>query len=327
MDFVRNVTLTNSFIADVMPRKFGAGDGVVDKEACVAVCTYMSGGISPCHDLTITNNIAAGCKFAGYLAPGHDCDDTSSKRFRNNISHSNKGVGAAVMPDGKVGKNHNSCYEMSHFKAYKTTLPCLAAFYGTKEMRAHDITCIDAEKGVSLQTAGDGEDIMIKFYDSQIYGETEAEDCPQGHNCYCPEKFGFMIFGNNMAGKDAHIPMASSRPIYKIKAFGAWGGEVEVDNVSFNKFNTGGKTKCSNRQSVFQRNPYASDKIPFHHFYNTKFNDVDEDSVAWFTNPPKKWAIVKDCGAFPCTAPNNIILSFSDTRFSGVTPVSTSPNF
>lgn len=40
-DYVRNFTLTNSFIADVMPRKFGAGDGLVDKEACVAVCSYF----------------------------------------------------------------------------------------------------------------------------------------------------------------------------------------------------------------------------------------------------------------------------------------------
>lgn len=199
----------------------------------------------------MTNNIAAGCKFAGYLAPGYDCGDTSSTRFKNNISHSNKGVGAAILPDDRLGKNHDNCYEMSHFKAYKTTLPCLAAFYKSKEIRAHDITCIDSVKGVSLQTAGDGDKFLIKFYDSQIYGETEAEDCPQGHDCYCPEKFGFMLFGNNVKGKDAHIPKASSRPIYKIKAFGAWGGEVEVDNVSFNKFNTGGRTKCSNRQSIF----------------------------------------------------------------------------
>ena len=130
-------------------------------------------------------------------------------------------------------------------------MPCLAAFYATKEMRAHDITCIDSEKGVSLQTAGEGDDYKIKFFDSQIYGETEALDCPQGHNCYCPQKMGFMMFGNNVAGKDLHIPMASARPIYKIKAYGTWGGEVEVDNVSFNKFNTGGRTKCSNIQRVF----------------------------------------------------------------------------
>ena len=94
---------------------------------------------------------------------------------------------------------------MSHFKAYKTTLPCLATHYQTNEMIAHDITCIDTEKGVSLQTAGGGDSKLIKLYDSNIYGETEALDCPQGHHCYCPEKFGFMLFSNNNAGKDLHI--------------------------------------------------------------------------------------------------------------------------
>ena len=121
--------------------------------------------------------------------------------------------------------------------------------------------------------------------------------------------------------------MASSRPIHKIKAYGSFGGDVTVDNVSFNKFNTGGVTKCSNIQRVFQTNPYASDKIPFHHFYNTKFNDVDDDSMAFFYDPPKKWAIVKDCGAFPCTAPNNIILSFSNTRYTGKTIINAVQNF
>ena len=40
MDFVKNVTLHDTFTGDVMPRKFSAGDMLVDKEGCVAVCSY-----------------------------------------------------------------------------------------------------------------------------------------------------------------------------------------------------------------------------------------------------------------------------------------------
>ena len=97
MDNVRNVKFTGNFVADVMPRKF-LSLGIADLEACVAVCSYMSDG-SPCHDITVTNNIAAGCKFAAYIAPGHDCDGNGSDRFKNNIGHSCKGAGAAVYPD------------------------------------------------------------------------------------------------------------------------------------------------------------------------------------------------------------------------------------
>lgn len=144
LDFVRNVTVTNSIIADVKERKFGDSAGIMaDMESCVAVCSYMNGGQgSPCYDMKLTNNVAAGCTFAGFIAPGHDCD-TESERFNNNIAHSVKGTGAAVYPDEFTGKNHRKCYEISHFKGYKTTNPCLASFYQTYELRAHDITCID----------------------------------------------------------------------------------------------------------------------------------------------------------------------------------------
>lgn len=169
-DFVRNITMTGTMTADIGPRKFGS-KGMTDKEACVALCSFFTDG-SPCIDITVTNNIAAGCKFAGFIAPGHDCDDSSSTKFRDNVSHSNLGVGAAIYPDNNLGRQHGKCYEMSHFKGYKTTLPCLATHYPTKEMRAHDITCIDSQKGINLQTAGDGDDIVIKLYDSHIYGET-----------------------------------------------------------------------------------------------------------------------------------------------------------
>jgi len=42
MDFVRNVTMTGTFTGDVLARKFTAGDMFVDKEGCVAVCSYMT---------------------------------------------------------------------------------------------------------------------------------------------------------------------------------------------------------------------------------------------------------------------------------------------
>lgn len=164
MDFVRNVTLHDTFTGDVMPRPFSAGDMVVDKEGCVAVCSYMTQG-SKCTDLQITNNIAAGCKYGGFIAPGKDCDDTSSLKFKNNVAHSSNGAGAYIYPD-VAGNRHDKCYEGSHFAAYKNTLQCVVTHYPTKEMRMHDITCIDNERGINLQTAGDNDEIQIKFYNS-----------------------------------------------------------------------------------------------------------------------------------------------------------------
>lgn len=123
---------------------------------------------------------------AGFLVPGNDCGDTESTKFRDNVSHSIAGSGALVYPDVVDGKNQDECYEMSHIAVYKTTWPGVAALYFTKEVRAHDITSIDCQKGISLNTGREGDDLKIKLYDSHIYGETEALDCPQGHDCYCP---------------------------------------------------------------------------------------------------------------------------------------------
>ena len=136
-----------------------------------------------------------------------------------------------------------------------------------------------------------------------------------------------MFFGNNVGSKDLHIPKASSRPIQKVKSFGAFGGEAFIDNVVFKNFNQNGKTKCAAKQHIFGRIKTASDKTPMHKFNNCKFVDVDDASVAFFKDPDPGWAIIKDCGAFPCTAPNNILLSFTGTTFDGLTPAGPYSNF
>lgn len=58
--------------------------------------------------------------FAGFIAPGYNCDDTTSTTFKDNIAHSISGTGANIYPDSVNGNNHATCYELSHFKSYKT---------------------------------------------------------------------------------------------------------------------------------------------------------------------------------------------------------------
>ena len=149
MDLVRNVTMDNTFTGDVLKRALQAGDSFVDKEACVAVCSYMTEG-SKCYDLRITNNVAAGCVFGGFVVPGHDCGASDSQQsFRNNIAHSNDGAGAYIYPSAS-SSSHSSCYEGSFFSGYKNQLNCVATHYKTKDMRMRHLTCIDNAKGVSL---------------------------------------------------------------------------------------------------------------------------------------------------------------------------------
>jgi len=97
--------------------------------------------------------------------------------------------------------------------------------------------------------------------------------------------------------------------------------------VTFAKFNSKGKTKCFNRISIFARNDYHADKVPPHYFSQCKFKDVDDASLAYFEDPLESWANLDDCGQFPCTAPNNILLSFKGTTYEGQKPTRTDQTF
>lgn len=74
------------------------------------------------------------------------------------------------------------------------------------------------------------------------------------------------------------------------------------------------------RNVIFERNPMGSDKIPPHFFDNCKFEDVTDDGFAFLDKPDPAWANIKDCGNFPCTAPNNVIFTFTNTKYYGATP-------
>ena len=77
--------------------------------------------------------------------------------------------------------------------------------------------------------------------DVKIYGETASKDCPSGNvnnaDCYCEDKFGLMLFGNNLEGKEIHPEYDSlDIPIYKITSDSTWLANVEIKDTEFKKF-------------------------------------------------------------------------------------------
>jgi hypothetical protein len=150
-------------------------------------------------------------------------------------------------------------------------------------MQVHGITCADIEKGISLNTGElerDGEP-TINFYDSHLYGETKALDCPQGsaEDCVCVKKFAWMTGSFMNDSKDMMPTMSSALPIYKSHGEGNWGGVINIENVRFSKFL--GRSACGERSVIFERNPDGSDKIPPHFLKNCKFEDVNDDGFAF----------------------------------------------
>lgn len=64
-------------------------------------------------------------------------------------------------------------------------------------------------------------------------------------------------------------------------------------------------------------NTFASDNIHIQNFKNTVLDNVHTDAVAHIYEPPSKWANPTDCGNFPCTAPQNAIVKFTGTTYTG----------
>jgi hypothetical protein len=126
-----------------------------------------------------------------------------------------------------------------------------------------------------------------------------------------------MLFTANTGGKPLHPTMPSQLPIHKIKSDGAWGGNIELDNVNFNDFTAA--TKCGAKQHMIKRNKYSADYTPMHKFKNTSIRNVQQDAVIFIEDPDPGWANPTDCGNWPCTAPSNVVLKFDGTSFVGST--------
>lgn len=92
-----NVTIDGNIVMDISERQVVALDGMMDLVGGIISCAYRVPDF--CTDISIINNIVAGVYFYAYAAYGHDCDDTTSNNFRNNIAHSIDGVGASIFKD------------------------------------------------------------------------------------------------------------------------------------------------------------------------------------------------------------------------------------
>lgn len=176
---------------------------------------------------------------------------------------------------------------------------------------------VDNQLGVSYQIGKDRDECWIKFYDSYIFGESDdiPLDCV-GDDCLCVEKNGLTLFGHNFKTKEIHITGESALPLYKVKSEAGWGMFVDIQRVTFQNFKSA-NTLCGSSQRIFHNSKTASDYIPMHELKDCTFIDVDERAYAKFDEPKEEWAKIDDCGEWPCTAPENIVIRYEGSKYSG----------
>jgi len=136
------VTVDSVVVTGMRVRPEAKGLNLRDYESCVSVCA-LDGPDSACADISFTNSIAAGCVTAGFVVPGHDCGDADTQtKFRGNVAHSIKGAGANIFPD-VAGNDHTSCYEGSHFAAYKVSFSGVSTNFVGMEQRMSNLVMVD----------------------------------------------------------------------------------------------------------------------------------------------------------------------------------------
>ena len=120
IDKTRNVTFSGNFVGDVKARKIDFTGMTIDKESCVTIGGYGDPGKGTTnHDIKVQNNIAAGCVYAGFVAPAYvECGGDNSN-FKDNVAHSSSRVGLYAYAN-PVGTKNEECIEWSHFAGYKT---------------------------------------------------------------------------------------------------------------------------------------------------------------------------------------------------------------
>lgn len=114
--------------------------------------------------------------------------------------------------------------------------------------------------------------------------------------------------------------------MYSIMSDSSFGSKTEINNVEFIGFKSG-TNRCGEMQTIFFLNPTASDFNNFLTCNNCKFTDIATEAMAYIYDPPSGWAKIDDCGEWPCTGPENVVLKFKSTKFSGSTPSYTRSNF
>jgi hypothetical protein len=161
--------------------------------------------------------------------------------------------------------------------------------------------------------------LTMEMNHNMFYGETEIDDCPQnGGYCIRQEKYAVMPPATALGGKEPMILGSSALPMHKIKKDSTWGGKTVMTNNTFTAFNS--LTTHLKKNSIFGASFFQPDYTPMLEISNSKFIDVEEDAMASFLTPPEGWAIIKDCGEFPCTAPLNVLFNLKNSVFQGTQP-------
>jgi len=161
----------------------------------------------------------------------------------------------------------------------------------------------------------EGDEVIMEIKDSIAYADSVIEDT------VCTKSTGMIMNFGALGGKPVHVTAPPGLPYHNTMSNSAWGARTQVTNVQFVGFK--GTNECGKDSRAIEINEFGSDYIPIGHFDGCTFTDVNDKGMTYIFDPPAAWANIADCGEWPCTSPENIIMKFDQTTFNGSTPTKT----
>mmetsp|Transcript_29268 Transcript_29268/g.28420 ORF Transcript_29268/g.28420 Transcript_29268/m.28420 type:complete len:130 (+) Transcript_29268:2774-3163(+) len=127
----------------------------------------------------------------------------------------------------------------------------------------------------------------------------------------CVDKFAALLPYFSTGG----VELFSGRnPPYKPWTDASYGGRSLYKNHMYINFPSN-KTFCGMKQRVFSANKYGSDYHPQGFIDSIVLREVHHDALIYIPPPNPEWASIDNCGLFPCTGLENIIIRFFSTDF------------
>jgi hypothetical protein len=218
-DGITTLTFKNNFVGKIghfIDAKFKEGES---KMAGVAICSYKW---TKCSGINVEDNIVAGATYAGFTVPGHDCGAKNPVVFKNNVAHSCgnslNGNGAFIYPAVGNEAHTKTCYEGSHFAAYKCIDQAVYAYYKVKKVVFKHITSVDNAIGIGASIANSNEynGLEAEITDSTIYGDfPESSDCPEDKS-FCKKLDKIGVIQSN-ANNDGALPVHLEAPCLPVQ--------------------------------------------------------------------------------------------------------------
>mmetsp|Transcript_20181 Transcript_20181/g.37625 ORF Transcript_20181/g.37625 Transcript_20181/m.37625 type:complete len:2913 (-) Transcript_20181:48-8786(-) len=239
-----------------------------------------------CASITLTNNVAAGYRLAGFA---YKLGCSSGNSAFNNSAHS-----------GPIGVIVQGCNEVESFTAYFNSEVGVLGSQSASQVQFKDIKSVENSLGFIANIESSSSTNTAFISNSVFIGQTV-------HSASCNSRYGV---GTGSFGMIFRSSTELASPVYAFRSDAAFGGEFKYSDVHFESFYS--NSTCSSSQAAIVSSSFNADFINPQIFSRTTFTNVDKDARFYVNDTNPAHSKEELCGYFPCTASQNLLIRDTD---------------